>query len=319
MATKSHILQDLQNLDEATPHEILGQIRHRRYILYKNALWQGEYNRTPPSSRPRISEEPRPVIMKGQFGMIFISLIALLLIFVPVLLFTQANWLLQRAPWILTAFGVIIKFFWSQLDIGVRLMEPYYILSKGHAPPRILALDYTGNTPFYLPCRTLYYKHYLLFTVSLNSICVEILTVCLSSLGLSGNQFLRKRVNAYSTLETEDAETFTSFWISFGLCIAILLSLSITAVLVYSHRRHAFLPRQPGTIASVLAFTHQSKFLVDLVDMETTSVDEVVKELEASGKTFGLGWFKGRDGLPHFGIDEEELLSRYVHGKGYAA
>jgi hypothetical protein len=40
-------------------------------------------------------------------------------------------------------------------------------------------------------------------------------------------------------------------------------------------------------------------------------------KLEASGKKYGLGWFKGRDGSPHCGIDEEDLLSEYVHGSSY--
>jgi hypothetical protein len=318
MATRGHILMDLDSLDEATPQAMLLKMCHRRYVLHKGSLWQGEWRNVNLKPGKEKAAEPRPMIMKGQFGIALISFLALLFVIVPVLLFTRANWLLQRVPWILTACGVLIKLFWSQLDIGVRLMEPYYILARRNALPQILALDYTGDTPFHLPVRAFHKKHGILFAVGINSIFVEILTVCLSSFGLKGNQFLRRRAptsslidNHLSTLEAEDAETFISFWITFILSLAILLSLSVTAMLVYHRRCHAYLPRQPGTIASMLAFTHRSKFLYNLVDKEALSTDEVVKELEDSGKLFGFGWYQGRDGKSHCGIDEEPLLRNY--------
>lgn len=37
-------------------------------------------------------------------------------------------------------------------------------------------------------------------------------------------------------------------------------------------------------------------------------------EKGGEGKTYGLGWFLGRDGERHCGIDEEDLLGPYRHG-----
>jgi len=131
-------------------------------------------------------------------------------------------------------------------------------------------------------------------------------------------------------------ETFKSFWVSFGLSIGILLSMSLIAALVYYHRRHKFLPRLPGTIASVLALIHQSHMLADFVETErrdsahrdfdeTARMDsaQMTKHLErlrdkkGQKKSYGLGWFNGRDEQDHCGIDQEELLSKYEHGMDF--
>jgi hypothetical protein len=34
------------------------------------------------------------------------------------------------------------------------------------------------------------------------------------------------------------------------------------------------------------------------------------------GKTYGLGWFTGRDGENHCGVDQEELIRGYTHKAG---
>ena len=109
-------------------------------------------------------------------------------------------------------------------------------------------------------------------------------------------------------------ETFHSFWLSFGLAMAVLTYLCFVASLVYLRRRHPFLPRQPNTIASILAFIHQSKMLYDFVGTEKMNNHEMVQRLGSIGKTYGLGWFTGRDGEIHCGVDEEELVSAYKHG-----
>jgi hypothetical protein len=91
----------------------------------------------------------------------------------------------------------------------------------------------------------------------------------------------------------------------------------LTATLVYVRRRHAFLPREPSTIAAVLAFIFASKMLDDFVNTEQLSNSEMEKKLKALGKTYALGWFRGRDGKMHCAIDEEPMRSEYVHGVSY--
>ncbi|EHL03726.1 hypothetical protein M7I_0373 [Glarea lozoyensis 74030] len=48
---------------------------------------------------------------------------------------------------------------------------------------------------------------------------------------------------------------------------------------------------------------------------EKMNNDEMVKRLGKIGKTYGLGWFAGRDGDMHCGVDQEELSSNYKHGE----
>jgi hypothetical protein len=55
--------------------------------------------------------------------------------------------------------------------------------------------------------------------------------------------------------------------------------------------------------------------LYDFVGTEKMNNDEMVKRLVGIKKTYGLGWFTGRDGELHCGVDEEELVSNYRHGE----
>ena len=63
---------------------------------------------------------------------------------------------------------------------------------------------------------------------------------------------------------------------------------------------------------------HQSKMLYDFVGTAKLSNDKMAARLESLGKTYGLGWFNGRDGQTHCGIDEEELTGNYKHGIDYS-
>ena len=54
--------------------------------------------------------------------------------------------------------------------------------------------------------------------------------------------------------------------------------------------------------------------LYDFVGTEKMDNHEMVKRLVGIGKTYGLGWFTGRDGEMHCGVDEEELTNNYKHG-----
>jgi uncharacterized membrane protein YgcG len=113
-------------------------------------------------------------------------------------------------------------------------------------------------------------------------------------------------------------QTFRSFWVSLTLSILILLYLISIAILTYMRRSHRFMPRQIGTMASVLAMIHQSKMLIkSFVDTEQLTSSQMTKHLEKQGKTYGLGWFSGRDGDHHLGIDEEPILQSYVFGEKY--
>jgi hypothetical protein len=220
----------------------------------------------------------------------------------------------------------------------------------------------------YMPIRAFLNGDFLVACVGLGSVFAEILTVSVTSfVGVSGSDFLpHDGQRAFSPDSGE--ETIVSFWVSLALCLSILTYLVLVAFAVYKLRRHPFLPRQPSTIASILAFIHQSKMLYDFVavppapserrpilpastsssstnlpnntsassssstalassaptptlrkGMTLRAVSTVedqsvlVQRLAGMGKTYGLGWFTGRDGETHCGVDQEELSGGYRH------
>ncbi|KAI9704224.1 MAG: hypothetical protein M1836_007085 [Candelina mexicana] len=329
MANKSHILMDFKGLDTKTHEAIHERLKHRRYILHKSSLWQGEYiKHSTEAIDKRKVENPHPLMLRLRAGVPFITFLVAFIAFIPSLMFTKMNVVAQKLPWLPTAIATIVQLIWSTLDCDVRMIEPFYILSLRGAPSKTLTLDYSGDPWGYMPLKAIKNGHFLVALVGFGSVLTQVLTVCVSSFGVKGSEFFPKDHNGTVPDVSKDVdqadnryngqETFKSFWVSFSLALSILLILCISAFLVYFRRRHAFLPRQPGTIASVLAFIHQSKMLYDFVDTEKyTDVTQMTRHLERVGKSYGLGWFRGRDGEIHCGVDEEPLLARYTHGKDY--
>lgn len=321
MANKSHILMDFKDLDTASEAAIHNRLKHRRYNLHKSTIWQGEYIKA--GAQPveqRKAQNPHPMMLRLVAGIPLIVFLLLFMGFIPLLMFVdRVNVVAKRLPWLLTAIASVIKVFWGTLDSDVRMMEPFYILSRRGAPSSTLTLDYTGTIPGWLPVKAVLARHYLVGLVGLGAVMSEVLTVCVSSLGVRADIFLPGRRHGggggeHRQDQLNSEETFKSVWVSFTLVMAMLACMILTAALVYQRRRHAFLPREPGTIASVLAFIHQSKMLWDFVDTETMNSRQMTEHLRRKGKTYGLGWFRGRDGLDHCGIDEEPLVTNYRHG-----
>ncbi|KAF2473178.1 uncharacterized protein BDR25DRAFT_257399 [Lindgomyces ingoldianus] len=320
LATRSHILTDFHGLDTAPLDKIHKQLRHRRYILHKSSLWQGEYIR---NSTERVREhgsDPRPLMLRLRAGVPYISFLILFTISIPIFMFVDgANLLTEKVPILLTALATIIKLLWGTMNCDIRMLEPFYILANRNAPPRTLTLDYTGTNPIFLPVKALLNRHYLVALVGIGSILTEILTVCVSSFSVDGKKFIpgqgrREHAEDEAKDRYNTDETFRSFWISFALVICILFVLVSIACLAYLRRSHKFMPRQIGTMASVLAFIHQSKMLVNFVDTEKFNSTQMTEYLEKQRKTYALGWFSGRDGDDHCGIDEEPILAPYKYG-----
>lgn len=320
MATKSHILTDFHGLDAAPLDKIHKQLRHRRYILHKSSLWQGEYIR---NSREKIQEhgsDPRPLMLRKRSGIPFIGFMVSVAVLIPVFMFVDdADVVTEKVPFLMTALATMIRILWNTMNCDVRMLQPFYILAKRHAPAKTLTLDYAGSNPLTLPFEALLNRHFLVMLVALGSILAEVLTVCVSSINVDGKKFIPGNGRAGpGEAESEDRynteQTFRSFWSSFMLTIAILIYLIVVSGLTYMRRSHKFMPRQIGTIASVLAFIHQSKMLVSFVDTEKFDATQMTRHLEKSGKTYALGWINGRDGDDHLGIDEEEILADYRYG-----
>lgn len=379
MATVSHILMDFKDMDVATHQDIHHKLKNRRYVLRNSSLapddslsgrshtFHGNMNLADPEKQQQqedaedryanhhLSHNPQPLMLRPAGAYPFLALILLFLALLPLVLFTPATALTDHAPWLITALAVIIKLSWGALETDVRVMEPYYILSRRHAPPKTLCLDYTAMPFGWVAVKGLVNGHGLVFAVGLGTVVAEVLTVLVTSLAtVEGRVFVSILNNASSSTSPSPTsasastrtaaaaakitnilnagqETVPSFWLSLALALTILLYLLITATTVFARRGSGLtgtaipLPRQPNTIASVLAYIHQSKMLYGFVGTNKLSQGEMLRRLEeqvrqqdGSGKTYGLGWFRGRDGQSHCGVDEEELLSGYKAGYDYS-
>ncbi|RDW82131.1 hypothetical protein BP6252_03243 [Coleophoma cylindrospora] len=327
MANRSHILMDFKDMDTATPDMIYHKLKDHRYTLQNSSLAPDDQVPLTRQEKDRYDQQqrktnPHPFMLRLPVGIMVILGMLLFMGLIPVVLFTDANIVTDKAPWFVTGLAVCIKLAWGSIETDVRMMEPFYLLSKRHAPPKVLTLDYSSMPFAWMPLCAFLNGHLLMGLVGLGSVLAEVLTVCaISFSGVAGRDFTGSpgpHVN-YTKANSDLAhnaseETLLSFWLSFGLAYLILAFLSLVAIFVYARRRHTFLPRQPNTIASILAYIHQSKMLYDFVGTEKMNNDEMVTHLEQIGKRYGVGWFTGRDGEVHCGVDEEELVSGYKHG-----
>jgi len=323
MATKSHILTDFRGLDTAPLEKIHKQLRHRRYILHKSSLWQGEFIR---NNREKIHEQgsdPRPLMLRKRAGVPFIAYMIVVTAAIPVFMFVDtAGIITEKLPFLMTGLATIIRILWNTMNCDVRMLQPFWILAQRHAPAKTLTLDYTGTNPLLLPFKAMFNGHFLVMLVAFGSILAELLTVCVSSISVDGKKFIPGHGDVdKGDLEDIDRhnteQTFRSFWSSFVLTIGILIYLITIASLTYTKRSQKIMPRQIGSIASVLAFIHQSRMLMHFIDTEKYDSGKMTRHLEQKGKTFALGWISGRDGDDHLGIDEEEILSEYQYGKDW--
>ncbi|KAL9476617.1 hypothetical protein ACSS6W_006458 [Trichoderma asperelloides] len=325
MAVVSHILMDFKDMDTASPRDIHNKLKYNRYTLLNSSLAPSEFNSSNLNAVASNEKQkyddfdlptnPHPILLRGAGIIPMIIGILLFTGFIPVFLFTPAEVVTNKAPFVVTIMAVIVKMAWGGMETGVRMMEPYYILSKRHAPAKTLLLDYTALPFGYMPLRALLNGHFLVFFVGFGSIMAEFLTILVAGLAtVDGHDFLLTWNSTDKAWEVNSGtETVKSFYVSVGLSLFILLYMVVVALVVFFRRRHAFLPRQPNTIASVLAYIHQSKMLYDFVGTEKFTASQVRQKL-GEYKVYGLGWFVGRDGQKHCGVDQEELISNYKHG-----
>jgi hypothetical protein len=320
MATKSHILADFHGLDAAPLDKIHKQLQHRRYILHKSSLWQGEFIR---NSKEKVSEhgaDPRPLMLRKRSGFFFVTFMIGVTVSIPIFMFLDtADVVTEKLPFLMTALATVIRILWNTMNCDIRMLQPFYILSKRHAPAKTLTLDYAGTNPLVLPLHAMYNRHWIIMLVAFGSILAELLTVCVSSISVNGKNFIPRHDHDHHKdrrdMDHDDSDQTTrSFWASFVLTMSILIYLIAIALLTYTRRSHKFMPRQIGTIASVLAFIHQSKMLLSFINTEKFDAAHMTKHLEKNGKKYALGWINGRNGDMNLGIDEEEVLKGYVYG-----
>jgi Protein of unknown function (DUF3433) len=317
MATKSHILRDFTGLDQATRGQIHRRLRHRRFVLYKSSIWQGEFTTTeePMQESERELNSPHPMMLRKIAAWPFLGFMVFCLGGVLAISLTDANKVPNAAPWLPVLFATVLKLLFTTFEADVRLMEPFYQLSRGNAPPQhSLTLDYQATVYGWMPIRAALNRHWLVALVGIASVALDILTVTVGSFSVDAHVFLR---NPSGKDVSSQDETFVSFVVSLTLCAVIMLFVIFTTAIVYWRRHHPFLPREPSTIAAVLAFIYASNMLTDFIDTERLTNAQMESRLKALKKRYGLGWFRGRDGEIHCAIDEEPMKSKYVHGKPY--
>lgn len=339
MAVASHIMIDFKDMDVAKPKDIHYKLKNHRYALRNSCLVPEDATPVSTSESHKyedahLPDNPHPLMLRAEGCIPFIIGMLLFMGFIPVFLFTPASVVMNRAPWVITALAVCIKLTWGSLETAVRMMEPYYILSKRHAPAKTLTLDYTALPFAVVAAHALFNRHWTVFLVGWGTIMVEALTIFATSLAMVEGREFTDILSAQAEDDSggvEDgddgilqkglgggSETVLSFTVTLALTMLILVYLCVVATVVFLRRRHPFLPRQPNTIASVLAFVHQSRMLYDFVGTAKFTNAQMRGRLEAIGKTYGLGWFNGRDGQTHCGVDEEELTGNYKHGIDYS-
>ena len=318
MATRSHILRDFNGLDQANKGRIHDRLQHRRFVLYKSAIWQGEYDaemEEPIHETKSKLTSPHPPMLRLSYAYPFVGFMVVGLVAIPLISLTRARAVPNNAPWLPILLATILKLLFNTFEADVRLMEPFYILSKGNAlPEHSLTLDYQATVYGWMPFRAAMNHHWLVALVGLASVALDVLTVTIGSFSVDSATFLHKPDKDDTSNQDE---TFISFWVSLVLSFTILIFVILVTTLVYWQRRHPFLPREPATIAAVLAFIYASNMLTDFIDTERLNSKEMERKLKSLGKRYGLGWFKGRDEQIHCAIDEEPMRSRYVHGKTY--
>ncbi|KAI4123257.1 MAG: hypothetical protein LQ347_006229 [Umbilicaria vellea] len=103
--------------------------------------------------------------------------------------------------------------------------------------------------------------------------------------------------------------------VAFILCLAILLFLASSTVLVYFPYAAYFktLPRDVESLASIIALVYDSPRLRQwTLDNEHSLTDTGHSKKDALDEvTTGLGYFRGKDGIARWGVELEPV----VHGK----
>ncbi|RMD40405.1 hypothetical protein DV735_g4731, partial [Chaetothyriales sp. CBS 134920] len=184
MATKSHILRDFKGLDQADHLTIHRRLAHRRFVLYKSSLWQGEWRME--ADELQDSEDklksPHPMMLRKTYGLPFVSFMLFGLVTIPLISLTPARIVPNTVPWLPVLLATLLKLLFTTFESDVRMMEPFYILSRGNAPPHhSLTLDYQATVYGWLPIKALANGHYIVALVGLASLMLDVLTVTVGS------------------------------------------------------------------------------------------------------------------------------------------
>ena len=199
----------------------------------------------------------------------------------------------------LMALLVCAGFIWNQVDNDVRLVDPWLRLHRRNAPPSALWRDLNR-----LP------SPWVVITAMLDLSWPPLLTASVST-GMPIALLLTARYGASSM---DNTRTFLLVTATTGI-------LSMATLVVTVYRMRDVLPRHPASIASVLCYFQQSSITTtDQSRSEGLSrfmylkYDFSDRRSYPHSRRYGLGWFRGRDGVVRCGVECEPLLENYRVG-----
>ncbi|KAM7183659.1 hypothetical protein V8F20_012533 [Naviculisporaceae sp. PSN 640] len=311
MANHRHVLRDFKELDNATNRELTSHIRGRykliRGLIYR---WDDDGSFAPKHDNPpdgflNTPEHCHPYLLRaGGLLMLFVYIIGLSALvaidtFVPVTFFGLLHGCIITVSF-------LTYMIWTRLDHAARVMEPYFVLAGRHAQPETLNLEYSGISTLTAIPRALRNRHFILASVLIGTIFSFVLPFMV--------------FYSHTQIRTEELPNGSRpalRGLTWATC-AILTYLLGVVVALFLTRRRPILPRQPNTIASILGFLYQSKMLHDFYGTSWMTRAQRRSFVVKIGKRYGFGWFQGRDGQSHCGVEEEELLSGYKLGYDYS-
>jgi Protein of unknown function (DUF3433) len=126
-------------------------------------------------------EHPYPLILRFWPGTTFVSVMALS--FAPLMFMMRHLHFTLTYPWLPVFLATFIRMMWTSLDYSVRQMEPFYLLARGDAPKKTLLHDYRGTPYLWLPVKALFNGNFIIMSLGIGSILLDVLTFLLASLG----------------------------------------------------------------------------------------------------------------------------------------
>ena len=208
----------------------------------------------------------------------------------------------------LMALLVCARFIWNQVDNDVRLMDPWLRLHRRNAPPSALWRDLNR-----LP------SPWVVITAMLDLSWPPLLTASVSTgmpiaLLLAARYGALPRERSGGSSSMDDTRIFPFVTVTTGI-------LSMATLIVTIYRIQDVLPRHPASIASVLCYFHQSSITTsDQPRSERLSRFMYPKygysdrRSSLHSRRYGLGWFRGGDGVVRCGVECEPLIENYRVG-----
>ncbi|TKA63885.1 hypothetical protein B0A49_08402, partial [Cryomyces minteri] len=180
---------------------------------------------------------------------------------------------------LMATIGTLIAAQWKRVEQTTQTLAPYMRLSSSPAPASSTILFSTPTLTAASIIALLYHHHVLPAVVACTTILAEVLVITITGVPFASGQ------------------TWLQFLVSVYLSMGILgVMVLVVVALLFWRRRAPHLPRDPDTLAAVMSYVGASRMLDDFEGLEGAESKERDRTVKSWGKTYGYGWFVGRDG-----------------------